>query len=104
VNWDKDTLMVELTFVPARPQDPADTVVVVRTPELGPGGHCVYVDASGIVRAEISDRGEVRMLATNAEQRLSRPVRCRPLTPENAPQARPRGPLGEATRGKTAAA
>lgn len=85
MNWDEHTLTVELTFVPARPQDPADTVVVVRTPEFGPGGHCVYADASGIVRAEISDRGEVRMLATSAEQRPSRPVRCRPLQSSPAP-------------------
>ena len=102
MNWDKDTLMAELTFVPARPQDPADVVVVTRTAALGPGGHCVYADASGIVRAEISERGEVRMLATSAEQRFSRPVRCRPLPSEHA--SPPRGPLRETVLGRISTA
>ncbi|GAA0288296.1 hypothetical protein GCM10010302_28310 [Streptomyces polychromogenes] len=56
-----------------------DTVVVDRTEATGPGGHPVYADATGIVRAEISDRGEVRMLATGGHQVPSQPVTARPL-------------------------
>ena len=57
----------------------ADVVRVYRTEALGSGGHPIYVDAGGTVRAEISDRGEVRMLATSARQVLRRPTRCRAL-------------------------
>ncbi|MEU3404499.1 DUF6296 family protein [Streptomyces sp. NPDC006670] len=56
-----------------------DTVVVDRTEATGPGGHPVYADATGIVRAEISDRGEVRMLATGGHQAPSHSVTARPL-------------------------
>jgi hypothetical protein len=69
----------ELRFAPTAtggPEAPEvpDTVVVHRTSARGPGGHPVYADASGIVRAEISDRGEVRMLATSAWQAPLRPI------------------------------
>ncbi|MFD9408067.1 DUF6296 family protein [Streptomyces sp. NPDC059989] len=55
----------------------ADTVVVSRTEQAGPGGHPVYADETGIIRAEISDQGEVRILASGAHQALPRPVRAR---------------------------
>ncbi|QMU80326.1 hypothetical protein GXW83_16640 [Streptacidiphilus sp. PB12-B1b] len=61
-----------------------DVVTVMRTQVKGPGGHPVYADATGIVRAEISDRGEVRMLATSTHQDVRRPVGCRALPPKTA--------------------
>ncbi|QMU80241.1 hypothetical protein GXW83_13350 [Streptacidiphilus sp. PB12-B1b] len=70
----------ELTFEPApagSAEAGAGTVRVHRTDFLGSGGHPIYVDAGGTVRAEISDRGEVRMIATSARQVLRRPVACR---------------------------
>jgi hypothetical protein len=45
-----------------------DEVVVERTDALGPGGNPVYCDPTGILRAEISPTGEVRMLASGAYQ------------------------------------
>ncbi|WP_035803441.1 DUF6296 family protein [Kitasatospora mediocidica] len=60
------------------PEGREDVVVVDLTGTLGPGGHPVYVDSSGIVRAEISDRGEVRMLATGGHQDLAQGVVARP--------------------------
>ncbi|GGN78926.1 hypothetical protein GCM10011579_062670 [Streptomyces albiflavescens] len=45
-----------------------DEVVVERTDALGPGGNPVYCDPTGILRAEISPAGEVRMLASGAYQ------------------------------------
>ncbi|WSW80122.1 DUF6296 family protein [Streptomyces sp. NBC_00996] len=45
-----------------------DEVVVERTDNLGPGGNPVYCDPTGILRAEISPAGEVRMLASGAYQ------------------------------------
>ncbi|GAA1083818.1 MULTISPECIES: DUF6296 family protein [Kitasatospora] len=62
----------ELSF-PHPGQDTDDIVVVRPTGTLGPGGHPVYTDDSGIVRAEISDRDEVRMLATGGRQELTPP-------------------------------
>ncbi|MFI1715199.1 DUF6296 family protein [Streptomyces litmocidini] len=56
-----------------------DVVVVERTPLTGSGGHPVYADPTGIIRAEISDRDEVRILATGAHQEVSRQVRARAL-------------------------
>ncbi|MEV4613282.1 DUF6296 family protein [Kitasatospora sp. NPDC049258] len=53
---------------------PQDVVVVELTGATGPGGHPVYADASGIVRAEISDRGEVRMLASGGGQSTQTPI------------------------------
>ena len=45
-----------------------DEVVVERTDSLGPGGNPVYCDRTGILRAEISAAGEVRMLASGGYQ------------------------------------
>ncbi|MGW7612490.1 DUF6296 family protein [Streptomyces sp. NPDC054766] len=45
-----------------------DEVVVERTTAHGPGGNPVYSDPTGILRAEISPAGEVRMLASGAYQ------------------------------------
>ncbi|WP_405877214.1 DUF6296 family protein [Streptomyces sp. NBC_01136] len=45
-----------------------DEVVVERTDALGPGGNPVYSDPTGILRAEISPAGEVRMLASGGYQ------------------------------------
>jgi len=73
----------ELKFAPIAPvtadgpeevPEVPDTVVVHRTSANGPGGHPVYTDPTGIVRAEISDRGEVRMMATSAWQVPQRPI------------------------------
>jgi hypothetical protein len=75
----------ELTFSLALvgSRAPSEVVVVHRTPAQGPGGHPIYSDETGIVRAEISDRGECRMIATSAHQRLRRPVGCRALPVED---------------------
>ncbi|MFJ2027700.1 DUF6296 family protein [Streptomyces sp. NPDC087897] len=63
-----------------------DDVVLVRmTDRLGAGGFPVYEDETGIVRAEISDRGEVRMLATGGHQAPGAPLLARPLG-EDAPE------------------
>jgi hypothetical protein len=56
-----------------------DAVVVSRTGQTGAGGHPVYADPSGIVRAEISERGEVRMLPSGGGQRPSRKVTAHAL-------------------------
>ncbi|MDF9816409.1 DUF6296 family protein [Streptomyces sp. SPB162] len=52
------------------------TVHVARTSASGPGGHPVYVDSTGIIRAEISEQGEVRMLASGFGQKPQQPVGC----------------------------
>ncbi|MFE4976217.1 DUF6296 family protein [Kitasatospora sp. NPDC056651] len=69
-----------LTF-PGAPgaQAPQDVVEVTRTDATGPGGHPVYQDETGIVRAEISDAGEVRMLASGGHQNPHLPVHAHPL-------------------------
>lgn len=54
-----------------------DVVVVHRTERAGAGGCPVYQDETGIVRAEISDQGEVRMLASGAHQAHPFPVVAR---------------------------
>ncbi|MFC1419457.1 DUF6296 family protein [Streptacidiphilus cavernicola] len=82
----------ELAFAPAPAGSapagaPAASVVVRRTDAKGPGGHPVYTDASGDVRAEISDRGEYRMLSTSAHRRPGRPVDCRALDAGDDPVA-----------------
>ncbi|MBW5480460.1 DUF6296 family protein [Streptomyces bambusae] len=69
----------ELVFPPDGPEQDEDVVTVTRTDLTGPGGHPVYEDASGIVRAEISDQGEVRMLASGPAQAPTRALRARPL-------------------------
>ena len=45
-------------------------MIVRRTAQSGAGGYPVYEDETGIVRAEISERGEVRMLASGGHQLL----------------------------------
>ncbi|MET9887982.1 DUF6296 family protein [Streptomyces sp. NPDC006430] len=62
------------------PEANEDVVVVEATGQAGPGGHPVYVDATGIIRAEISDQGEVRILASGGGQDPARVVRVRPLS------------------------
>ncbi|MBH5338293.1 hypothetical protein IHE55_27305 [Streptomyces pactum] len=71
----------ELVFEQAdRPASPErDVVVVHRTERSGPGGHPVYADETGIVQAEISDRGEVRMVASGGHQSHAAPVRAEPV-------------------------
>ncbi|MEV4557807.1 DUF6296 family protein [Kitasatospora sp. NPDC049285] len=56
-----------------------DVVVVEATGAKGPGGYPVYADASGIVQAEISDQGEVRMLASGGHQSPATPLHAEPL-------------------------
>ncbi|WP_455359815.1 DUF6296 family protein [Streptomyces sp. SYSU K21746] len=56
-----------------------DLVVVRRSDRTGPGGHPVYVDETGIVQAEISDRAEVRMIASGGHQELRAAVQARPV-------------------------
>ncbi|GGP81247.1 MULTISPECIES: DUF6296 family protein [Streptomyces] len=57
-----------------------DVVRMTRTSAAGPGGHPVYEDATGIVRAEISSGGEVRVLATGGGQEPARVLRARAVT------------------------
>ncbi|WP_328540066.1 DUF6296 family protein [Streptomyces sp. NBC_00344] len=51
-----------------------DVVTVRRTASAGPGGSPVYQDDTGIVRAEISGQGEVRMLASGGHQAPGTPL------------------------------
>ncbi|MEU2156118.1 DUF6296 family protein [Streptomyces sp. NPDC019396] len=72
----------ELVFAHAGAKDTGaaadeDAVVVHRTDRKGPGGHPVYADDTGIVQAEISDRGEVRMLASGGHQQPASGVEAR---------------------------
>ncbi|MFF7636383.1 DUF6296 family protein [Kitasatospora sp. NPDC008050] len=60
-------------------EDDQDVVTVRPTGATGPGGHPIYADPSGAVRAEISDRGEVRMLATTGHQDSLSPTAVRPV-------------------------
>ncbi|MER5766527.1 DUF6296 family protein [Streptomyces sp. NPDC001985] len=69
----------ELVFQASGAED--DVVVVRRTERAGAGGHPVYEDDTGIVRAEISERGEVRMLASGGHQAPGLPVSARALDP-----------------------
>ncbi len=69
----------------------ADDVVRVRlTDRLGAGGFPVYEDETGIVRAEISDRGEVRMLASGGHQVPGAPLLARPLVCPRPGRSQPR--------------
>ncbi|MFJ6215438.1 DUF6296 family protein [Streptomyces sp. NPDC092296] len=77
-----ETERYELTFHHAGTDpDPSedDVVVVHRTSATGPGGNPVYSDDTGIVQAEISSGGEIRMLATGSHQALRRPTATRLL-------------------------
>ncbi|MFF3554878.1 DUF6296 family protein [Streptomyces tsukubensis] len=67
----------ELVFRASTAED--DVVVVHRTDRAGAGGHPVYEDDTGIVRAEITPGGEVRMLASGGHQAPGMPVTVRPL-------------------------
>ncbi|WP_406053951.1 DUF6296 family protein [Streptomyces sp. NBC_01077] len=57
-----------------------DVVTVERTSSKGPGGHPVYTDPTGIIRAEISDHDEVRVLATGGHQAPAQHVLARRIT------------------------
>jgi len=63
-----DRYRLTFTHGPSGADADSDEVVVERTAALGPGGHPVYCDATGILRAEISQAGEVRMLASGGHQ------------------------------------
>ncbi|MFE0650356.1 DUF6296 family protein [Streptomyces sp. NPDC059534] len=78
-----DTLRYELVFSDATGAA-LDVVVVQRTGSTGSGGHPVYTDASGIIRAEISDRDEVRIIASGGHQEHAPGVSARPL-PDGGP-------------------
>ncbi|MFB7463530.1 DUF6296 family protein [Streptomyces sp. NPDC056224] len=65
--------------IPDGVADGQDVVVVTRTDRSGPGGHPVYSDETGIVQAEISDQGEVRMLPSSSQQVPAQGVQARPL-------------------------
>ncbi|MGW1818476.1 DUF6296 family protein [Streptomyces sp. NPDC002125] len=77
----------ELMFQAGGAED--DVVVVHLTARSGAGGYPVYEDETGIVRAEISERGEVRMQASGGHQMLGAPLRVRPLS-RSAATHRPR--------------
>ncbi|MDF6040676.1 DUF6296 family protein [Streptomyces sp. JH14] len=62
----------ELVFQASAVED--DAVIVRRTAREGAGGYPIYEDETGIVRAEISDDGEVRMLASGGHQVLGSPL------------------------------
>ncbi|MFH8574792.1 DUF6296 family protein [Streptomyces zaomyceticus] len=68
---------------------PQDVVIVERTSSKGPGGHPVYADPTGIIRAEISDLDEVRVLASGGHQDPTQQVLARRLT-----DADPDDPVG----------
>ncbi|MFG2989390.1 DUF6296 family protein [Streptomyces sp. NPDC048257] len=57
-----------------------ESVLVHRTDRTGPGGHPIYADDTGIVQAEISDQGDVRMIASGGHQEPSSRVRVRPVS------------------------
>ena len=56
----------ELVFGAPAVED--DVVIVHRSQQSGAGGYPVYEDETGIVRAEISADGEVRMVASGGHQ------------------------------------
>ncbi|MGW0554429.1 DUF6296 family protein [Streptomyces sp. NPDC002926] len=62
----------ELIFQASAVED--DVVIVRRTERAGAGGYPIYEDETGIVRAEISDRGEVRMVASGGHQAPGTPT------------------------------
>ncbi|MCT4357540.1 DUF6296 family protein [Streptomyces sp. Je 1-79] len=64
----------ELTFPVS-----GDSIVVTRTDRTGAGGHPLYADETGIVRAEIDDQGNVRMVASGGHQSHDVPARAVPV-------------------------
>ncbi|MFF5921995.1 DUF6296 family protein [Streptomyces flavochromogenes] len=72
-----------------------DVVIVERTAAKGPGGHPVYADPTGIIRAEISDQDELRILASGGHQTPTQHVLARRLT--DATDADPKDPAGPST-------
>lgn len=66
----------ELVFEETAEQG-ADTVVVHRTLASGAGGNPVYEDDTGIVRAEISAGGEIRMMPSGGHQAPAAPSAVR---------------------------
>ncbi|WP_413760222.1 DUF6296 family protein [Streptomyces sp. MMBL 11-3] len=74
-----------LSFARGGTGDGADEVVVERTASVGPGGNPVYCDPTGILRAEISRAGEVRMLASGGYQ-TPRPPSAEPLPRGGSPE------------------
>ncbi|MEV7441788.1 DUF6296 family protein [Streptomyces sp. NPDC091204] len=73
---DRQAEAYEVVFA-ATDQPGEDVVRMTRTDAAGPGGHPVYEDATGILRAEISSGGEVRVLATGGGQDPARVLRAR---------------------------
>ncbi|NED91641.1 hypothetical protein G3I76_67655 [Streptomyces sp. SID11233] len=69
----------QLVFQSSAVED--DAVIVRRTAQSGAGGNPVYEDETGIVRAEISERGEVRMVASGGHQVLGTPLVVRETAP-----------------------
>jgi hypothetical protein len=69
----------ELVFRAPAVED--DVVVVRRTEKSGAGGYPIYEDETGIVRAEISADGEVRMIASGGHQAPDVPRAVRSLHP-----------------------
>jgi hypothetical protein len=65
----------ELVFHAAAVED--DAVLVHRTERSGAGGYPIYQDDTGIVRAEISADGEIRMLASGGHQSPDTPLAVR---------------------------
>ncbi|MEV8391148.1 MULTISPECIES: DUF6296 family protein [unclassified Streptomyces] len=86
-----DTYTLVFAYPDAPASDPGDedVVVVHRTDRLGPGGHALYADETGIVLAEISDQDEVRMVASGGHQDLKASVRARPAEDHGSGRARP---------------
>ncbi|MBM9510124.1 DUF6296 family protein [Actinacidiphila acididurans] len=69
----------ELVFQAPAVED--DVVVVHRTDQSGAGGYPIYEDETGIVRAEISADGEVRMMASGGHQAPDVPRAVRTIQP-----------------------
>ncbi|MEV4937265.1 DUF6296 family protein [Streptomyces zaomyceticus] len=71
-----------------------DVVIVEGTSSKGPGGHPVYADPTGIIRAEISDLDEVRILASGGHQDPPHQVLARRLGDDGPSD--PAGPASSA--------
>jgi hypothetical protein len=69
----------ELVFQAPAVED--DVVLVRRTEKSGAGGYPIYEDETGIVRAEISSNGEVRMIASGGHQAPDVPHAVRSIHP-----------------------